>query len=48
MAGKISNYIMENYSVIEIDAKNDLKFFSTFLKPKIRKIFKIINPKKIK
>jgi len=48
LGGKISNYIMENYSVFEVDTKNDLKFFSTLLHPKIRKIFKIIHPKKIK
>ena len=48
LGGKISKYIMENYSVFEVDTKNDLKFFSTLLHPKIRKIFKIIHPKKIK
>jgi len=39
---------MYNYSVFEVDTKSDLKFFSTLLKPKIRKIFNIVNPKKIK
>ena len=48
LGGKISKYIMKNYSVFQVDTKSDLKFFSVFLKPKIRKIFKIINPKKIK
>ena len=48
LGGKISEYIMENYSVLEVDKKSDLSFFSALLKPEIRKIFKIINPKKIK
>ena len=48
LAGKISNYIMENYSAFEADTKKDVKFFATFLDPKIRKKFKLINPKKIK
>ena len=48
LAGKISNYIMENYSTIEADTKNDIKFFDFFLNPKVRKKFKLINPKKIK
>jgi N-acylneuraminate cytidylyltransferase len=48
LAGKISSYVMESYSKIELDTKNDLKFFSVFLNPKIRKKLKIINPNKTK
>jgi len=36
---------MENYSVFQIDTKNDLNFISTLLKTKIRKTLKIISPK---
>jgi|TARA_Y100000294_G_scaffold177874_1_gene205367 N-acylneuraminate cytidylyltransferase len=45
LGGKISKYIMENYSVFQIDTKNDLNFISTLLKTKIRKTLKIISPK---
>jgi CMP-N-acetylneuraminic acid synthetase len=48
LGGKISRYTMDNYTAFEVDTKNDLKFFSVFLKPEIRKIFNIINPKKTK
>ena len=48
LGGKISRYTMDSISAFEVDTKSDLKIFSVFLKPKIRKIFKIINPKKIK
>ena len=48
LAGKISSYVMESYSKIELDTKNDLKFLSAFMKPKNIKMFKLINPKKIK
>ena len=47
LGGKISKYIMENYSVFQIDTKNDLNFVSTLLKTKIKKTFKIISPKRI-
>jgi len=48
LGGKILSYTMDSYSAFEVDTKNDLKFFSAFLKPEIRKIFKLINPQKIK
>jgi len=47
LGGKISKYIMENYSVFQIDSKKDLNFISMLLKSKFVKKFKIINPKKI-
>ena len=47
LGGKISKYIMENYSVFQIDTKNDINFVSTLLKTKIKKTFKIISPKRI-
>ena len=47
LGGKISKYIMENYSVFQIDTINDLNFVSTLLKTKIKKTFKIISPKRI-
>ena len=48
LGGKISSYIMESYSKIELDTKKDLKFITTFVKPKNIKMFKLIYPKKIK
>ena len=48
LAGKISSYVMESYSKMELDAKKDLKFLSAFMKPKNIKMFNLINPKKIK
>ena len=48
LGGKISKYIMENYSVFQIDTKNDLNFISTLLKKKIKKTLKIISPKRVK
>jgi|TARA_B100001964_G_C14201332_1_gene585954 N-acylneuraminate cytidylyltransferase len=47
LGGKISKYIMENYSVFQIDSKKDLNFISMLLKSKFVRKFKIINPKKI-
>ena len=47
LGGKISRYIMNNYSVFQVDTKNDLDFISTILKTKIKKTFKIVSPKKI-
>ena len=38
---------MNNYSVFQVDTKNDLDFISTILKTKIKKTFKIVSPKKI-
>jgi len=46
LGGKISKYVMENYSVFQVDTKEDLKFISTLLKSKIKKKYKIIVPKK--
>ena len=37
LGGKISKYIMKNYSVFQIDTKEDLKFITTLLKSKIKK-----------
>ena len=46
LGGKISKYIMKNYSVFQIDTKEDLKFITTLLKSKIKKKYRIIVPKK--
>ena len=47
LGGKISKYIMKNYSVFQVDTKNDLNLVTTFLKTKNKKTFRIISPKKI-
>ena len=37
LGGKISKYIMENYSVFQIDSKKDLNFISMLLLASIRR-----------
>ena len=48
LGGKISKYVMANYSIFQVDTKNDLNFISTLLKKKIKKTLKIISPKRVK
>ena len=48
LGGKISKYVMANYSVFQVDTKSDLNCISVFLKTKISKTLKIIGPKRVK
>ena len=47
LGGKISKYIMKNYSAFQVDTKSDLDLITIFLKAKNKKTFRIISPIKI-
>ena len=46
LGGKITTYIMDSWSIFEIDNKKDLEIISSFLSSKLIKSNKIIIPKK--
>jgi CMP-N-acetylneuraminic acid synthetase len=46
LGGKIITYIMDSWSIFEIDNKKDLEIISSFLSSKLIKSNKIIIPKK--
>tara|TARA_Y100000590_G_scaffold469429_1_gene656937 strand:+ start:1136 stop:1855 length:720 start_codon:yes stop_codon:yes gene_type:complete len=47
LGGKISKYVMKNFSIFELDTKEDLKLLSILMRNSFKKIYKIITPKKI-
>ena len=47
LGGKISKFIMDSYSMFQVDTKKDLNFISALLETKIKKKFKIVSPIKI-
>ena len=46
VGGKITGYPMDHFSVFQVDSKNDLKFISSLMHSQIKKIYKIVTPKK--